>query len=161
ATMSAIPTDCTVVAEIGPRAALAAGEAGLLADYLKGGGRLVMLIDPQFPTSDELQEKLLAPLGLSTDAAIVIDPLNHFRTDPDKVAVPYYPPHPITAHLALTVFAQTRPIHLVKPPAGVDTTTLAASSKDSFLRPPSAAGNIADASDGQGPSPAAHGAEPL
>ena len=161
ATMSAIPADCTVVAEIGPRAALAAGEAGLFADYLKGGGRLVILIDPQFPVSAELQEKLLDPLGLATDAAIVIDPLNHFRTDPDKVAVPYYPPHPITAHLALTVFAQARPIHLVKPPAGVDTTMLAASSKDSFLRPPSAAGNIADASDGQGPSPAAHGAEPL
>ena len=32
ATASAIPSDCTVVAEIGPRTALAAGEADLLAD---------------------------------------------------------------------------------------------------------------------------------
>jgi hypothetical protein len=48
ATASAIPSDCTVVAEIGPRTALAAGEADMLADYLKNGGRLVMLIDPQF-----------------------------------------------------------------------------------------------------------------
>ena len=40
ATASAIPSDCTVVAEIGPRTALAAGEADLLADYLKSGGRL-------------------------------------------------------------------------------------------------------------------------
>ncbi len=161
ATMSAIPSDCTVVAEIGPRTALAIGEADLLADYLKSGGRLVMLIDPQFPIHPDLQEKVLDPLGLSTDAAIVIDPLNHFRTDPDKVAVPYYPPHPITARLALTVFAQARPIHLAKPPASVRATVIAASSKDSSLRPPSEAGNIAVVSEGQGPSEADHGAQAL
>jgi hypothetical protein len=104
---------------------------------------------------------LLAPLGLKTDAAIVIDPLNHFRSDPDKVAVPYYPPHPITARLALTVFAQARPIHLAKPPATVKTMVLASSSKDSFLRPPSEAGGIAVASGGLGPSEADHGAQAL
>src|ERR1700758_2776877 len=37
ATASAIPSDCTVVAEIGPRTAFAAGEADLLVDYLKDG----------------------------------------------------------------------------------------------------------------------------
>jgi gliding motility-associatede transport system auxiliary component len=161
ATASAIPSDCTVVAEIGPRTSLAAGEADLLTDYLRSGGRLVMLIDPLFPVDAELQEKLLEPLGLSSDGAIVIDPLNHFRTDPDKVAVPYYPPHPITAHLALTVFAQARPIHLARPPAAVSATVLAASSKDSFLRPPSAAGGIAVAAEGQGAPEADHSAQAL
>ena len=62
-----------------------------------------------------------APSGSATEPAIVIDPLNHFRTDPDKVAVPYYPPHPITERLALTVFPQARPIRLTPPPAGVRT----------------------------------------
>jgi hypothetical protein len=161
ATVSAIPLDCTVVAEIGPRAALAAGEADLLAAYLKSGGRLAILIDPQFPVGSELQERLLAPLGLSTEAAIVIDPLNHFRTDPDKVAVPYYPPHPITDRLALTVFAQARPVHLAKPPATVRASVLAASSKDGFLRPPSAAGGIAVANDAQPGSEADHSAQAL
>jgi ABC-type uncharacterized transport system len=161
ATASAIPPECTVVAEIGPRAALAAGEADLLADYLKSGGRLVMLIDPQFSVSADLQSRLLEPLGLSTEAAIIIDPLNHFRTDPDKVAVPYYPPHPITARLALTVFAQARPIHLAKPPATVRASVLAASSQDSFLRPPAAAGGIAVASDRQAASEAGRGAQSL
>ncbi|WGS18505.1 MULTISPECIES: Gldg family protein [unclassified Bradyrhizobium] len=161
ATASAIPSDCTVVAEIGPRAALAAGEADLLADHLKSGGRLVMLIDPQFYLGAELKSRLLEPLGVSTDAAIVIDPLNHFRTDPDKVAVPYYPPHPITARLALTVFAQTRPIHLAKPPATVRASVLAASSQDSSLRPPSAAGSITVAAGGQAASEADHGAQAL
>jgi ABC-type uncharacterized transport system len=161
ATASTIPSDCTVVAEIGPRAALATGEADLLAGYLRSGGRLAMLIDPQFPVGAELQSRLLDPLGLSTDVAIVIDPLNHFRTDPDKVAVPYYPPHPITARLALTVFAQARPIRVAKPPAAVRASVLAASSKDSFLRPPSAAGGITVASDGPAASEADRGARAL
>src|SRR6516164_491275 len=45
ATTGAVPSDCSVVAEIGPRTALTSGEADLLVDYLKGGGRLLMLID--------------------------------------------------------------------------------------------------------------------
>jgi ABC-type uncharacterized transport system len=162
ATASTIPADCTVVAEIGPRTALAAGEPDLLADYLRNGGRLVMLIDPQFPLGADLQSSLLAPLGLSSEPAIIIDPLNHFRTDPDKVAVPYYPPHPITARLALTVFAQARPIRVSQPPATMKASVLAASSQDSYLRPLSAAGGIAVAAGGP-PAPAEveHGAQAL
>jgi hypothetical protein len=162
ATASAIPGECTVVAEIGPRAALASGEADLLADYLRNGGRLVMLIDPQFAVGDDLQSRLLTPLGLTSEPAIIIDPLNHFRTDPDKVAVPYYPPHPITARLALTVFAQARPIRLGQPAAGVRTGVLAASSQDSYLRPPSTAGGIAVATiGGSAPAEVERGAQAL
>ena len=161
ATASAIPADCTVVAEIGPRTALVAGEADLLANYLGNGGRLVMLIDPLFPVSPDLQTRLLTPLGMSSEPAIVIDPLNHFRTDADKVAVPYYPPHPITARLALTVFAQARPIRLTAPPAVVKISVLAASSQDSYLRPPSAAGGITVASGGPAPAEVEHGAQAL
>ena len=161
ATAGAIPADCAVVAEIGPRTALAAGEADLLADYLRNGGRLVMLIDPQFPVEPELQSRLLTPLGLSSEPAIVIDPLNHFRTDPDKVAVPYYPPHPITARLALTVFAQARPIHISQPPSVVRATVLAASSQDSYLRPPSAAGGIVVSGSAPATAEVEHGARAL
>lgn len=161
ATINAIPQDCTVVAEIGPRTELAAGEADLLADYLKRGGRLMLMIDPQFPVGVELERVLLNPLGLSTELTIVIDPLNHFRTDPDKVAIPYYAPHPITTRLALTVFAQARPIHVGKPLATVRTAVLAASSQDSYLRHPSAAGAMTVATGEPAASQARHGAQPL
>jgi hypothetical protein len=161
ATASVIPTDCPIVAEIGPRTALVAGEADLLADYLRNGGRLAILIDPQFPLAADLQTRLLTPLGVSSEPAIVVDPLNHFRTDPDKVAVPYYPPHPITARLALTVFAQTRPIRVNEPPATVKVSVLAASSQDSYLRPPSAAGGITVAAGGPAPAEVEHGAQVL
>ena len=118
ASASAIPADCAVVAEIGPRTAFAAGEADLLAKYLAGGGRLLLLLDPVFPVGADLESRLLGPVGLTTPQAIVIDPLNHFRTDPDKVAVPYYPPHPITERVALTVFPQVRPIDVAAPAGG-------------------------------------------
>ncbi len=161
AATNAIPSDCAVVAEMGPRTAFAPGEADLLAGYLKGGGRLLLLIDPLFPVDADFESRLLGAVGLSTEPAIVIDPLNHFRTDPDKVAVPYYAQHPITRRLALTVFPQARPIHVVQPPAGVNTTVLAASSQDSYRRPPSAAGGITVAANGPAAPNVDRGAEAL
>jgi hypothetical protein len=157
---SAIPSDCAVVADIGPRTAFAAGEAGVLVKYLAGGGRVLLLLDPLFPLGPDLESHLLGAVGLATEPAIVIDPLNHFRTDPDKVAVPYYPPHSITERIALTVFPQVRPIHVVAPPTGVSTTILAASSQDSYRRPPSAAGDLA-AADQSAPDAEDRGAQTL
>lgn len=158
AASAAIPPECAVVAEIGPRSVFAAGEVALLADYLKGGGRLLLLLDPLSRVEGDFERRLLEPVGLSTKAAIVFDPLNHFRTDADKVAVPYYPPHPITKRLALTVFPQARPIAVTQPPPSVSLIVLAASSRDSYLGPISAAGGLAASADGpaSGAERAAH-----
>ena len=143
-TLAALPPDCTAVAEIGPRAAYGAGEAKLIADYLAGGGRLLLLLDPDSPVAPEL-DRMLAHVGLHADSGVVIDPLNHFRTDEDKVAVPYYPPHPITERIAMTIFADARPIRVDRPPEGVAVSVLAASSKDSFRRAPPIAAAAAPA----------------
>ncbi|WP_158670502.1 Gldg family protein [Bradyrhizobium guangdongense] len=156
ATASGIPPDCSVVADIGPRTAIAADEAMLLENYVKGGGSLLLLLDPLFQVDGDFEQLLLKPVGLSSEAAVVIDPLNHFRTDADKVAVPYYPPHPITRRLALTVFPQVRPIVPTQPPSGVSTIVLAASSQDSYLRSPK---TVVAATDGT--APGARGAWPL
>ncbi|MGY4626761.1 Gldg family protein [Bradyrhizobium sp. USDA 4486] len=157
ATASAIPSDCSVVADIGPRTAFDARETALLGDYVRGGGRLLLLIDPLSHVDGDFERLLLKPVGLSSEAAIVIDPLNHFRTDADKVAVPYYPPHPITKRLALTVFPQARPLAVAQPPSGVSLIVLAASSQDSYLRSPSAAPAAAN---GEAPG-ARRSAQPL
>jgi ABC-type uncharacterized transport system involved in gliding motility auxiliary subunit len=74
--------------------------------------------------------------------------------------VPYYPPHPITERVALTVFPQVRPIRVVAPPAGVNTSILATSSQDSYRRPPSAAGDLA-AADQSAPDAEDRGAQAL
>lgn len=152
ATVTRVPEDCTVVADIGVRTAYAAGEAGVLADFLGSGGRLLLLLDPGSAIAPEL-DQLLGAVGLRIRDGIVIDPLDHFRSDPDKVAVPYYPPHPITERLALTIFPRTRPIMVAAPPAGVKETVLASSSQDSFVRPAAAASTMTDAQSGEGPTP--------
>ena len=156
-TLSAIPGDCNVVAEIGPHRAYAPGEAARLSDYLAHGGRLLIMVDPAFPLGDELGG-LLGKVGLSSEQAIVIDPLNHYGADEEKVAIPYYPPHPITDRLALTIFPDARPIRVEAAPAGVRTTILAASSKDSYLRAAPLASGGAVATE---PSAAPHGAAVL
>lgn len=157
ATTTAIPPDCSVVAEIGPRTAFTADEVQLFGGYLKGGGRFLLLLDPLSEISGDFERLLLRPVGLSSEAAIVVDPLNHFRTDADKVAVPYYPAHPITKRLALTVFPQARPIAVAEPPSGVGLIVLAASSQDSYLKSPQAT----VAATGGGAPGAKRGAQPL
>jgi ABC-2 type transport system permease protein len=133
ATLAAVPADCAVVADVGPKSPYAPGEARLIASYLAGGGRLLLMIDPAFPIQREFAD-FLAKLGLASDQAIVIDPLNHYGADGSKVAVPYYPPHPITDRVAMTIFPDARPIRLGSAPAGVRTSVLASSSADSYLR---------------------------
>jgi hypothetical protein len=156
-TVSAIPGDCHVVAEIGPRRAYLPGEAARLSDYLARGGRLLVMIDPAFPLGEELGA-LLGKVGLSSEQAIVIDPLNHYGADEEKVAIPYYPPHPITDRVALTIFPDARPIRVEAGPAGIKTSILAASSKDSYLRP---APQASDGALSAEPHAAPHGAAVL
>lgn len=134
ATLTAIPPDCVLVADIGPRRAYAPGEASVLADYLAGGGRLLLMIDPAFPIGRELGG-LLDRAGVASEPAMVIDPLNHYGPDDSKVAVPYYPPHLITDRVALTVFPEARPIRVGPVPGGIAASILASSSNDSYLRP--------------------------
>jgi hypothetical protein len=134
ATLTRIPEDCVVVAEIGPRRPHAPGEAKLFADYLARGGRMIVMIDPEFGMGQEFAG-FLGKLGLASDQATVIDPLNHYAADDDKVAVPYYPPHPITSRVALTIFPDARPIRVApQPPSWVTASVLASSSEDSYLR---------------------------
>ena len=134
ATLAALPEDCAVIAEIGPRRALAPSEVALMGDYLARGGRLLLAFDPDFPVTPELAA-LLARVGFSAQSGLVIDPLNHYGPDDDKIAVPYYPPHAITRNVALTVFPDARPLGLAHPPEGVAASILATSSEDSYLRP--------------------------
>jgi ABC-2 type transport system permease protein len=142
-TLTTIPSDCSVVAEIGPRYPYAPAEAALLSTYLARGGRLLAMIDPVFPLKGDLGD-LFGLVGLTSDPAIVIDPLNHYGSDDDKVAVPYYPPHQITRRIALTIFPDSRPIRIGASPPSVKTTILASSSKDSYLRPVSQTTNAAE-----------------
>src|SRR5215471_16858826 len=101
--------DCAVVADLGAISAYAPAEVQLLQDYLALGGRVLLAYNPRFSVAPELAA-LLASVGLAVENGVVVDPLNHYGTDQEEAAVPYYPPHPITEQVALTVFPGSRPI---------------------------------------------------
>jgi hypothetical protein len=121
ATLLAIPEDCAVVADLGATSPYAPAEVQMLQDYLALGGRLLLAYNPRFSVAPELAA-LLASVGLAVENGVVVDPLNHYGTDQEEAAVPYYPPHPITEQVALTVFPGSRPIRLRGPVAGLTAT---------------------------------------
>jgi ABC-type uncharacterized transport system involved in gliding motility auxiliary subunit len=124
---------CSVVVDGGPRAAYTPPESRLLASYLARGGRLLLMYDPDSPLEPGFAG-VLARIGITLLPATVLDPTDHYSTDPEKVVIPYYPPHPITEHLALTFFPGVRPIAILQPPPGVTLGPLFSSTKDSYLR---------------------------
>jgi ABC-type uncharacterized transport system involved in gliding motility auxiliary subunit len=131
--VSEIPADCAVVADLAPRGTYSPNEVQTLKNYLARGGRLLLMYDPEFPVTPELQS-LLGEVGLKVGSGMVVDPVNHSGTDENKVAVPYYPPHPITDQVALTVFPGPRPLELVGKIPGIEATTLVTTSQESYLR---------------------------
>ena len=133
ATLAAIPEDCAVVADLGATSSYAPAEVQALRDYLVHGGHVLLAYDPRFPVTPELAS-LLDESGLAVENGVVVDPLNHYGTDQEQAAVPYYPPHPITEEIALTVFPGARPIRLLRPIAGLTAAELVATSKDSYVR---------------------------
>src|SRR6202048_4107167 len=118
ATSSAIPADCAVVLDVNPRSTYLPGESDLLFAYLARGGAAVLMYDLGFV----LEPHLIAGLkkvGVVVEPDVVIDPLDHYSTDPEMVAVPVYAPHPITRNAALTFFPGLRSLPLMPPPPGV------------------------------------------
>jgi len=143
ATLHEIPEDCAVVADFGATSSYTPAEVQVLRDYLLRGGHVLLAYDPRFPVLPELAA-LLNEVGLSIEDGVVVDPVNHYGTDQEQAAVPYYPPHPITEQIALTVFPGARPISLRGRFAGLTSTELIGTSKDSYVRPLDPSGHSAD-----------------
>ena len=133
ATLTAIPTQCAAVVDINPRATYLPGESEALAAYLGGGGSALLAYDLGFVLESHLVADLRR-LGIVVEQDVVVDPLDHYSTDPEVVAIPTYETHPITQRLALTFFPGARSITLLAPPAGVTVTPLFRSSVQSYTR---------------------------
>ncbi len=133
ATSSAIPTDCAAVLDVNPRSTYLPGESDLLLDYLARGGAAVLMYDLGFVLEPRLAAGL-RKVGVAVEQDVVIDPLDHYSTDPEVVAVPVYETHPITRRIALTFFPGIRSLTLLPPPPGVTSAPLFRSSPQSFTR---------------------------
>jgi len=134
ATLSAIPPDCAALIEVNPRTTYVPGESDLLVDYLARGGSALLMYDLGFVLEPHLVDALKR-IGVVLDQDVVVDPLDHYSTDPETVAVPVYESHPITKRIALTFFPGIRSITLLPAPPGVALTPLFRSSTESYSRP--------------------------
>src|SRR6266581_553897 len=134
ATQPEIPSDCTVAIDANPRTTYLPGESSALEAYLTHGGALLLLYDLGFVIEPRLAQ-LLATLGIRLPQQVVIDPQQHYATDPEMVAVSSLEPHAITKNVSLTFFPGVRAVELQTPPAGITTVPLIFSSRASYTQP--------------------------
>ena len=139
ATLSAIPPDCSAVVDLNPRTTYLPAESEALLAYLARGGGVLLAYDLGFVLEPRLAAGL-RKLGIALTQDVVVDPLDHYSTDPEVVAIPVYEPHAITRRIALSFFPGIRSIALASPPAGVTLAPLFLSSTQSYTRPVATAG---------------------
>jgi ABC-type uncharacterized transport system involved in gliding motility auxiliary subunit len=121
-----VPADCAALVDANPRTPYAPPEVATLARYLESGGNLLLLLEPDYALGPELTA-LLARAGIRVGDGVVVDPLSHYYTDEQMVAVEKYAKHPATLGLAMSFFPGVRPLEAVAA-AGVETSVLFASS---------------------------------
>jgi hypothetical protein len=134
ATSGVVPGNCTLLVAANPRTTFLPGESAALRSYLARGGSALLLFDLGFVLEAGLS-RLLSDLGARLEQQVVVDPLSHYQSDPEMVAVTGYEPHPITRTVSLTFFPGIRPLTLTDPAPGMVATPILQSSRDSYARP--------------------------
>ena len=104
-----IPADCTLVIAASPRTTFLPARAWRCALICSDGGSALFLFDLGFVLEPGLA-RLIADLGIRPEQEVVIDPLSHYSTDPEMVAVTGYDPHPVTRRVSLTFYPGIRPL---------------------------------------------------
>jgi len=104
-----IPTKASVLVLAGPQKPLSPAEQVRLADYVRTGGRLLLLLDPG---SRAGLESTLAAWGLRTDNRTVLDTQTILGGDLTMPVVNTYGTHEITQDLGqvFTMFPHARPV---------------------------------------------------
>ena len=153
ATQPAVPHECQVLVLANPRTTFLPAESAGIESYLRGGGSLLAMLDLGFVLESRLAD-LLGQLGVGLPQEAIVDPLSHYASDSEMVAVTAYEAGPVTRNLSMTFFPGARPLVPATPVAGIKVTPLFASSRDSYTRPVSAAG-VGDADPAAKPAAAA------
>jgi hypothetical protein len=133
ATLPVVPQDCNALIVANPRTTFLPGESAALETYLAHGGALFAMFDLGFVLEPRLAA-LVGRLGVQLPQEAIVDPLSHYSTDPEMVAVTAYQQSPLTAGLSMTFYPGARPLLPVQPAAGITTSALFASSRDSYTR---------------------------
>jgi len=115
-----IPADATLLIVAGATTDLLPQEAEIIGTFLKNGGKLLLLIDPQDKDGKGQPPSLIAlakAWGIQVNDDIVVDPSPIGRTIGTDASVPIGMPtsHPITANFrVITAFPLTRSVTAVE-----------------------------------------------
>ena len=131
-----VPDDCRALVIAGPRKDLLPAEIRLVDDYLERGGRVMVLLDPEYQTS--LNEWLLN-WGIRIGDNMVVDNsasgLRQGAGPTEPLISSYDEDSPITRQLmkAFSTLPTVRSVSIVnQPPEGLDLTILAKTSDNSW-----------------------------
>ena len=133
ATGPGLPSACKLLVLAGPRTTFLPAESLAITRFLEGGGALLALLDLGFAPDPELS-RLLDRFGLALPSQVVVDPLSHYATDAEMVAVTSYTAGAITRNLSMSFFPGVRPLIETTPAPGLVRTPLFSSSRDSYVR---------------------------
>ena len=98
--VTGIPSDCDLVAVVGPRQPLSNQGAAALKSYLGSGGRLLLAADPWHPEVVASLNQVVLPAGLKFDGSLVADDSAHtYFGHPEIPVVLSYGDSPITKDL--------------------------------------------------------------
>ena len=125
-----VPTDCAALVEANPRTRYTGPDSAVLRGYLEHGGSVLMMIEPDYVV-DETLASVLAEAGIRLGDGFVVDPVDHYFTDDQMIAVTKYARHPITRALALSIYPGARPVEAI-PAAQVVATVLFSTSEQSY-----------------------------
>jgi ABC-type uncharacterized transport system len=139
ATDPAVPRDCNALLIASPRTTFLPAESAAIEAYLRAGGSLFAMFDLGFVLEPRLAS-LVAQLGVSLPQEAIVDPLSHYSSDSEMVAVTGYETNPVTRNLSMTFFPGARPLTPQAPAQGIKLTPLFTSSRDSYTRQVLAAG---------------------
>jgi hypothetical protein len=126
-----LPQDCAALVDANPRTPHLPVEADLLRAYLAGGGSYMLLVEPDFAIEERLAA-VIADAGARVGSGVIVDPVDHYFTDEQMIAITKYANHPVTRSQALSFYPGARP---VEPAAhdGVRAGALFASSPKSYV----------------------------
>jgi ABC-type uncharacterized transport system involved in gliding motility auxiliary subunit len=133
---TAVPSDCDVVAIVGPTKPLTDPTVKVLNDYLAGGGRLLLALDPWREAAVTASyNSALTAYGLSFSGGLVVPETSQAaRGEPTAVALVTYGTSPIVKDLSnrVSFFPESTSIDSTTI-ADVTTTPVAQTSSNAFL----------------------------
>ena len=121
-----VPPDCAALVEANPRTRYTGPDSDVVRAYLERGGSLMMMIEPDYAV-DETLASVLAEAGVRLGDGFVVDPVGHYFTDDQMIAVTKYARHPITRALALSIYPGVRPVEAIPAPRATATVLFSAS----------------------------------